>query len=225
MALLHRAELRPTKLELLAGWLPAQPWFPAPADASQPLERAAAFRFDDPAGEVGIETLLVRTGDAPLLQVPLTYRAAPFADAESWLIGTMQHSVLGLRWVYDACGDPVYASALAATILSGGTEAEQYYEVDAGDARVRREVKADTTHVKGSGSARDSATAGADAWSNLDAGTSGAVTAIRAADATLSVFRVPGVVPGAATTHTLNLTGTWAGQESPMLLASLSARA
>jgi hypothetical protein len=42
----------------------------------------SAYRFDDPAGEVGIETLLVRRGAGPVLQVPLTYRGAPLAGAE-----------------------------------------------------------------------------------------------------------------------------------------------
>src|SRR5215218_7739419 len=100
MALLHRAEITPTKLELLDAWLPTRAWYRGPADPG--LAKVGAFRFDDPAGEVGIETLLVQAGDGPVLQVPLTYRAAPLAGAEPWLIGTTEHSVLGRRWVYDA---------------------------------------------------------------------------------------------------------------------------
>jgi hypothetical protein len=128
MALVYRAEIHPTKLELLAGWLPGQPWYTGPA---QPvLERVSAFRFDDPAGQVGVETLIVTAGDGTHLQVPLTYRGAPLAGAEQWLIGTMEHSVLGSRWVYDGCGDPVYAATLAQTILTGGTQAPEYVDVD-----------------------------------------------------------------------------------------------
>ncbi|MGV9976924.1 CG0192-related protein [Micromonospora wenchangensis] len=130
MALLHRAEISPSKLELLAGWLPAQPWYAGPA-GGEPV-RVAGYRFDDPAGEVGVETLLVRVGDAPVYQVPLTYRGAPLAGAERWLVGTTEHSVLGPRWVYDACGDPVYAAALATAIRTGGGQAEEYFETDAG---------------------------------------------------------------------------------------------
>src|ERR1700710_2202585 len=99
MALLHRATLQPSKLELLQDWAPTQPWFDG--DRSAELVTVAAYRFDDPEGEVGIETLLVRAGDGPVLQVPLTYRAAPLDGGDAWLIGTMQHSVLGQRWTYD----------------------------------------------------------------------------------------------------------------------------
>jgi hypothetical protein len=120
MALLHAAEIRPSKIELIRAWAPDQPWF---VGDDLGLEQVAAYRFDDPDGEVGIETLLVRSGEGPVLQIPLTYRGAPLAGADEWLITTMEHTVLGDRWVYDACGDPVYAAALATTILGGGSEA------------------------------------------------------------------------------------------------------
>ncbi|RKN36518.1 CG0192-related protein [Micromonospora musae] len=128
MALLHRAEVRPTKLELLAAWLPDRPWFEGEPGAE--VERVAAYRFDDPAGEVGIETLLVRAGAGPVHQVPLTYRGAPLDGAQQWLVGTCEHSVLGRRWVYDACGDPVYAAALATAVLTGAGQVQEYFEVD-----------------------------------------------------------------------------------------------
>src|SRR5215207_4007148 len=139
MALLHaNADIVPTKLELLADWLPAQPWFVG--DASD-LHHVGAYRFDDPDGEVGIETHLLRAGDGPLLQVPLTYRAAPLEGAESHLLGTMEHSVLGTRWIYHATGDPAYRAVLATTILTGGTQAElEVVEVLDGAAPVGDEV-------------------------------------------------------------------------------------
>lgn len=56
--------------------------------------------------------------------MPLTYRGAPLPGAEPWLVGTMEHSVLGRRWVYDGCGDPVHVAALVATILAGGIQAK-----------------------------------------------------------------------------------------------------
>ncbi|MEE6261552.1 CG0192-related protein [Plantactinospora sonchi] len=130
MALLHRAELHPTKLELLAGWLPGRDWYHGRPGAE--LVRVAAYRFDDPADAVGIETMLVSFGDGPVLQVPLTYRDAPLDGADGWLIGTADHSVLGRRWVYDGCGDPVYAAALANAVLAGAGQAEEYFEVDGG---------------------------------------------------------------------------------------------
>jgi len=128
MALLHHATVHPTKLELLAAWLPDRPWSHLPAGA--PIERVAACRFDDPAGEVGIETILLRAGDGPIHHTPLTYRGAPLEGGEAWLVGNMEHSVLGRRWVYDACGDPVYAAALANAILTGGGESEDFVEVN-----------------------------------------------------------------------------------------------
>jgi hypothetical protein len=128
MALLHRTSLVPSKLELLAGWLPRQPWFEGDPDA--PLATVASFRFDDPDGQVGVETLLVRAGDGPVMQIPLTYRNEERPDAEEWFIGTMEHGVLGTRWVYDAAGDPVYCCELARVILGGGTQVEQWIELD-----------------------------------------------------------------------------------------------
>ncbi|MGY0231525.1 CG0192-related protein [Longispora urticae] len=124
MAILHRADLSPTKLELLADWLPTRPWYDGPSTPT--VERVAAYRFDDPAGEVGVETLLVTAGTGTVWQTPLTYRAAPLDGRDEWLLGTTEHSVLGTRWVYDACGDPVYAQVLATAILTGAGQAEEF---------------------------------------------------------------------------------------------------
>jgi hypothetical protein len=146
MALLHKADMTPTKIELLTGWVPAQPWFVGEADAT--LTNVAAYRFDDPAGQVGIETILVRAGNGPLLQVPVTYRDAPLAGADASLIGTTHHSVLGKRWVYDATGDPVYLAAVADAALSGGRQAELTIEIDG-----RMVVREPTAVVAGSGTA------------------------------------------------------------------------
>nr|BFE75101.1 hypothetical protein GCM10020092_084020 [Actinoplanes digitatis] len=143
MALLYRAELKPSKLELVAAWLPGRPWFEGPATAA--IERVAAYRFDDPAGEVGIETLLVRFGDGPIHQVPLTYRGAPLDDGGDWLVGTMEHSVLGRRWVYDALGDPVYLAALAGA-FADEPQAEEFIEVDG-----ELELRAPSMAITGSG--------------------------------------------------------------------------
>src|SRR4051794_16071626 len=112
MATLHQAQIRPSKLELTTSWLPGQPW--APGGEGAP-EQIGAFRFDDPDGEVGVETHLLRSAGI-LLQVPLTYRGAPLQNGEPWLVGTMEHSALGRRWVYDGCGDPVYVTTLAAVV-------------------------------------------------------------------------------------------------------------
>lgn len=122
IAEIHRdATLSPTKLALVAAWLPSQPWFQGdPAGA----RIVGAYRFVDPDGEVGIETQLVRVGETTY-HVPLTYRSAPLPDADEFLIGTMDHSVLGKRWVYDATGDPVYTVELARVIREGDNEADR----------------------------------------------------------------------------------------------------
>lgn len=133
-------------MELLAQWAPGQPWFSGNADAG--FTRVGAYRFDDPAGEVGIETLLVTAGDGPVLQIPLTYRGAPLAGGEDSLAGTMEHSALGPRWIYDATGDPVYLAAVMTAMLTGGHEVEEYFLVDG-----HRVVNDPSAAVIGSGSA------------------------------------------------------------------------
>ncbi len=115
------ATLTPGKLELLRPWLPAQGWFKG-TDAAD-LERLAGFRFVDPDGEVGIETLLIRAGGITY-QVPLTYRGEPLDDGEEYLVGEMDHSVLGHRWVYDAVGDPAYVDELIRVIREADNEAD-----------------------------------------------------------------------------------------------------
>ena len=115
MAIVHRADLKPSKLELLAAWLPTQVWY----DGTESVERVATFRFDDPEGEVGIETFIVGSGGS-LCHVPLTYRAAPLEGGR--LVGELEHSVLGHRWVYDGPSDPVYVAVTTATIVEGGHE-------------------------------------------------------------------------------------------------------
>ena len=115
MAIFHIATLAPTKAELIATWAPTQPWGPPPDDA---IEVIGSYRFDDPDGLVGMETFLVSSGGA-LLQIPLSYRAAPLAGADLALITTMEHSVLGPRWVYDGLGDPQFVVMLAAVALTG----------------------------------------------------------------------------------------------------------
>lgn len=118
MAIIHHTTLTPGKLELLAAWLPAQPWY-ARTGRQPELSRAGGFRLDDPDGEVGIEFMVVTdsSGDRPCIyHVPLSYRGAPLDGAGDALIGTTEHGVLGTRWVYDGPHDPVLAGQLVALI-------------------------------------------------------------------------------------------------------------
>ena len=91
-ATIHEAQLTPSKLELLAQWLPSQPWFTG--DAGD-LERVASFRFVDPDGEVGIETMIVRSGGV-VYQVPLTYRDEALDGEDAYLVGTFDRAHLAM---------------------------------------------------------------------------------------------------------------------------------
>lgn len=116
MAVFHLATNTPTKLEILTGWIPTTPW--GKAHAGEP-EIVGSFHLDDPGGDVGIETHLIAIGEV-LLQVPLTYRGSPLVDVEP--IATMEHSVLGKRWVYDAINDDRFAMVLCGIALTGQGE-------------------------------------------------------------------------------------------------------
>ena len=114
MAIIHKTPLVPGKLGLLAGWMPAQPWY-ADAGREPALAKAGGFRLDDPEGEVGIEFMVVTDGSgdgAVTYQVPLTYRSAALPGAGASLVGTSEHGVLGRRWIYDGTGDPVLVAQL-----------------------------------------------------------------------------------------------------------------
>ena len=216
MALLHRAELTPSKTELLDGWAPLQPWFVG--DPGRALESVAAFRFDDPDGEVGVETLLVRAGGGPTLQVPLTYRAVPLDGGESGFIGTMEHSVLGKRWVYDGAQDPVYVLTTAAAALSGGHQAALYIDIDG--ERVERQPSA---RVMGSGTSN--APILLPAPLDITVRREGRATVVETPDLQLVIQRVldgsvmeqPTSLTGTVTASGM-LTGTWTDTTQPQQL-------
>jgi hypothetical protein len=118
MAIIYDTTMSPGKLDLLRAWLPAQPWY-LNGGRGPELAKVGGFRLDDPAGEVGIEFMVVTDGPGNrgiTYQVPLTYRAGPLATAESGLIGTAEHGVLGRRWIYDGTADPVLVAQLVALI-------------------------------------------------------------------------------------------------------------
>lgn len=81
VALLYAAQLSPSKREVIAAWLPSTDYY---AGTTPVLEQVGAYRFDDPAGEVGIEIHLVRDADGSVYQVPLTYRGAPLPTRAWW---------------------------------------------------------------------------------------------------------------------------------------------
>lgn len=157
MAVVHEASLTPTKQEALAAWLPQQSW--AQVSEGAQLELVTSYRFDDPAGEVGMEVHLVRTAADPntLIQIPLSYRGAEVPGLESSLVTTMDHSMLGKRWVYDGVADPVFAEALVRTIVESRDSAEVQRQttnglVDAPDFAQARGTGALDVHLAEAGS-------------------------------------------------------------------------
>lgn len=128
MAIVHRATISPTKLELTTRWLDQQPW-----GGAGEVEVLAGYRFDDPAGEVGVEALLVRR-DGRLFQLPLSYRGEPLESGA--LVSTMEHSVLGRRWIYLATSDPVGRECYVRSLR--GEQQQAGVEVWDGDTLVAR---------------------------------------------------------------------------------------
>jgi hypothetical protein len=123
----------------------------------------------------------------------------------------VQHSVLGERWVYNACGDPVYARVLATAILTGGAHAEADVVTSTGYER-----RPATTKVSGSG-VPDATVLAVGAVSYRDEGTK---TIVRTGNLELTVARVIDAIDAPNTAGVGVLTGTWPGQDEPVLLAS-----
>ncbi|MFG2352143.1 1,4-alpha-glucan branching protein [Streptomyces sp. NPDC048521] len=138
MAVIHHTTLKPTKLELLTDWLPTRPWY---RGAAAPVPaKSGGFRLDDPEGEVGIEFMVATdtaSAERTAYLVPLTYRGAPLEGAGHALIGTAEHGVLGKRWVYDGCHDPVLVTALL-SLIGGTAQAMAQSITDTPDHEVTR---------------------------------------------------------------------------------------
>ena len=210
MAIHHPATITPGKLELLQAWVPHQPWAVG-ADTSA-LTRLGSYRFDDPDGEVGIETHLLAGADGQVLQVPLTYRGAPREGGEQSLVTTMTHTTLGDRWVYDACHDPVYVDVLTAVILTGGCQADLFAVTEDG---LVQEVT--TTWVRGSGSTPQAQVPSmAEFAVHRDHNTTRLQGSL-----CVSVLHRPSQAPAGQAADRAGLTGTWPGQQVPLLLATV----
>src|SRR5215472_16131084 len=136
MAVIHQTTMVPSKLQLLTAWLPQQDWFAGEAGGPS-LAEVGGFRLDDPAGVVGIEFMVVRDDAARgrAYLVPMTYRASALASADPHLIGTFEHGVLGLRWIYDGTQDPVLLEQLA-ELIQGRVGAQAQSQSDTPDATV-----------------------------------------------------------------------------------------
>jgi hypothetical protein len=205
MARFHRATITPTKADLIAEWVPTQPWGPSPDDT---VEVLGAYRFDDPDGRVGMETHLATAGPL-LLQVPLTYRDEPLAGTEDALITEMHHSVLGNRWVYDGLRDPALVCMLAAVAMTGQGEAlgMAVYED-------RWYIAPTNVRIHGGGWGLERVPVDRFELASDDAGGS----VLRNDRFELTVFRRPVRGPQPP----IGLTATWEGQAEPVVLAEVT---
>jgi hypothetical protein len=201
----RQATISPTKQELAEAWLARQPW-----SAERTVTgKVAEYRFDDPEGEVGVETILWSLDDGSVAQVPFTYRSAPLDGADEHLVGTTDHTVLGQRWVYDGCGDPVWAATLATAVLTGGTQAQMFIEEDG-----RRIDLPPRMRVQGSGDDADARPVAA-----VDAvRTEGDLTTTRVGALVLTLARLVGT----PLTGDAVLTGRIGDDGEPLVLATLT---
>ena len=207
VALFHRATITPTKAELIAGWAPTQSWGPA---AGEPMEVIGSYRFDDPEGRVGMEAFLVTAGNV-LFHVPLAYRDERLEDAGDALIGEMEHSVLGTRWVYDGLRDPRFVVMLTAVTMTGQGEALGMVEYDG------RWVVA-PTNVRISGGGWTMERVPVDGFELVGDDVSASV--LRNDRFELTVFRRP----AAGERPPIGLTATWEGLPRPVVLAEVRER-
>lgn len=122
VAEIYDAELNPSKQEVINQWLPD-------------VRITGAYRMVDPAGEVGIEGIVATDADARTIQAPVTYRGASTGEEFT----TLEHSVLGTRYVTKALQDPVAVGEFVRVILSGDTDAE------------RSDNKPTSLHLQGTG--------------------------------------------------------------------------
>lgn len=205
MAIIYQATLSPSKLELLTKYVEG---VPALAEQTgEDLRLVGSYRFDDPAGEVGIETHILTSDSGVLLQIPVVYRNEALAGADASRMGTMQHSILGERFMYDACIDAVYIGELVRTILSGDVDAVQMVETP--DGPVPRDS---TVKVRGSGTFYEVAPPP----DEVEAVRSGTETEVVIDGYAVTIPHVLAMTPSSAD---LSLHGKWDGQDSPITLA------
>lgn len=205
MAFVHRtATLRPTKIEVVRRWLTAADWFdvaPETVVTAPPL----SYRFDDPDGKVGIETLIAPYKGG-YIQLPLTYRDAPLDGAQPWLLTTMEHSVLGRRWIYDGVGDPVLVTAFVRSIAGGAPSATLEFGPE--DAR---QTAATSVHARGTGSEPIT--------KPLDVVSIERSETLSTVHTSAGVLRIPHLLDPAAPVSAMALVGDGDGLGSELLLA------
>jgi hypothetical protein len=116
----------------------------------------------------------------------------------------MEHSELGIRWVYDGLGDPLFVTMLAAVSLTGQGEALGIVEL-----KDRSYVAPSSVRIQGGGWTPK--VAPVDGFSPVSADGSNVVLANDRFE--LTVFRRPTTGPSPA----VGLTATWDGQDPVVL--------
>lgn len=136
MGIIYATTMEPTKTELLTAWLPSQDFF---RGASTPqLETIGGFRLEDPAGEVGMEFIIAvdrQDADEVIYHLPLSYRGAALEGGDEYLLGTSEHGVLGLRYIYDGAGDPVWNKCVR-ELFAGNSVPQHQNNSDTDEPRV-----------------------------------------------------------------------------------------
>lgn len=112
--------------QLLASWIPRQPWFPKlaadfgtdPDITPMSVARAFSYTAEELGGFAGLVTV-ISVGDGPTLRrlnIPLTLRGAEDMHLRHALIGRIDDLALGTVYVYDGAADPVFVNLMADAI-------------------------------------------------------------------------------------------------------------
>lgn len=117
--------------------------------------------------------------------------------------------MLGQRWVYDGCRDPAWVGALLKAMMSGGSEATEFMDVDG-----VRQRRPSSVRVVGSGGTPQETLASV--GSVVHVIEDGDSTRVRVDSVVLGVVRVL----GSATLGSTTLTASWSG-EAPVIIAHL----
>ncbi|MFK0039951.1 1,4-alpha-glucan branching enzyme [Paenarthrobacter sp. NPDC090517] len=124
---MSKENLNPSIEGLLRNWLPGKRWFPVKSPDFA-LEQVGGFSLPDTGGEARLEVVLLavthRTADGgsrtDVVQVPLSYRSKPLADAPTALLGEFTDPDLGLQLAYDAVYDTDFVTAWLELMRSEG---------------------------------------------------------------------------------------------------------
>ncbi|WP_080792741.1 CG0192 family protein [Corynebacterium pacaense] len=105
IAKIYKTTLDPTKEAVARAWV-------------GDVKLVGSYRLVDTVDDAtGIEVLIASDPDGRLVQIPFTYRSQEINPEQT--LTTIEHGVLGTRWVTNALGDPVAVREFIRTILTG----------------------------------------------------------------------------------------------------------